>query len=115
MTEWATISGYYGNIYIRPNEDMKKGQTIQGHKHNFDHTSFVTDGAVHVKAKLADGRVVERDFGKGFPYRHFLVLAGVEHEITALEDGTNFYCIYSHRNSQGEITEYQTGWGLAYV
>jgi hypothetical protein len=114
MTEWATISGVHGNIFIRPNERMHKGQVIQGHKHNFDHTSFVTDGAVHVKAFLPDGTVLERDFGRGYQFRHFLVLAGVEHEITALEDDTNFYCIYAHRNAQGEVVEEQTGWHGAY-
>jgi quercetin dioxygenase-like cupin family protein len=110
MTEWIS-----GNIFIRPNQNMKKGDVIQGHKHNFDHTSFVTEGSVHVKAVTPDGRVIESDFGKDYKYRHFLVLADVEHEITALEDGTNFYCIYSHRTPQGEVSISQTGWREAYV
>jgi quercetin dioxygenase-like cupin family protein len=93
---------------------MMKGQVIKGHKHNFDHTSFVTDGSVHVHAVCPDGRVIDADFGRGHAYRHFLVLAGVEHEITALEDGTNFYCIYSHRTPQGEISQVQTGWMEGY-
>lgn len=110
MTEWVS-----GNIFIRSNEHMRKGAVIHGHKHNFDHTSFVTEGSVHVKGTLPDGRVIEADFGKDFPFRHFLVLANVEHEITALENGTSFYCIYSHRTPQGEVSIQQTGWPGSYV
>jgi quercetin dioxygenase-like cupin family protein len=110
MTEWVS-----GNIFIRPNRNMMKGDVIQGHKHNFDHTSFVVKGSVHVKAVTPDGRVIEGDFGEAYNTPHFLVLADVEHEITALEDGTSFYCIYSHRTPQGEVSLHQTGWYDAYV
>lgn len=109
MTEWIS-----GSIFIRPNEKMKKGDVIQGHTHNHDHTSFVVSGSVHVHAVCPDGRTIDDDFGRGCLFPHFLVLAGVEHEITALEDGTNFYCIYSHRNPQGEVSVQKTGWSEAY-
>lgn len=107
--EWVS-----GNIFIRPNAGMTKGSVIDGHAHNFDHTSFVVNGAVNVKATLLDGTKIEGNFGNGYPLRHFLVLAGVEHQITALEDGTDFYCIYSHREPQGAVVEHQTGWYEAY-
>ena len=107
--EWVS-----GNIFIRPNEMMKAGDTIAGHAHNFDHTSFVVNGAVNVKATTPDGRQIDGNFGNGFPFRHFLVLAGVEHAITALEDGTDFYCIYAHREPQGDIVQENTGWYEGY-
>ncbi len=110
MTEWVS-----GNIFIRPNQHMMKGDVIPGHTHNFDHTSFVTEGSVHVKGTLPDGRVIEGDFGRDYKARHFLVKADVKHEITALEDNTNFYCIYSHRHPQGDVSESYTGWHEAYV
>jgi hypothetical protein len=44
----------------------------------------------------------------------FLVKAEVEHEITAREDGTIYWCTYSHRTPQGEIVETYTGWREAY-
>lgn len=109
MVEWVS-----GNIFIRPNEHMRNGQVIHGHKHRFDHTTFVTEGSVHVKAVTPDGRTIEGKFGKDYHFRHFLVLADVEHEITALEDGTSFYCIYSHRTPQGEVVLGETGWREAY-
>lgn len=100
--EWAS-----GNIYIRPNVLPKTGDKINGHKHNFDHTSIVFTGSVHVRGVCPDGRVIEQDFHAP---SHFLVLKDVEHEITALEDGTTFWCVYSHRSPQGDVVQDHNGW-----
>jgi quercetin dioxygenase-like cupin family protein len=100
-----------GNIYIRKNGGMKAGQKVQGHTHNFDHTTIVFTGAAHVKAKTPDGRVIEQDFKAP---THFLVKAEVTHEITALEDGTEFWCVYSHRTPQGDVIQDHIGWTKAY-
>jgi quercetin dioxygenase-like cupin family protein len=102
MAEWAS-----GNIYIRDNPLAKAGDKVAGHKHNFDHTSYVVHGSVHVRAVLPDGRIIERDFYAG---QWFLVKKDVEHEITALEDRTLFHCIYSHRNPQGDVVQEHDGW-----
>lgn len=107
--EWIS-----GNIFIRPNLNLLKGQVIQGHRHNFDHTTIVFKGAVHIKATLPDGSVIERDFGEGFPLRHCLIKAEVVHEITALVDGTEFWCVYAHRDAQGNVTQEVTGLYEAY-
>lgn len=107
MTEWIS-----GNVFIRPNELAKAGDKCGGHKHNFDHTSIVFKGSVHVKGVLPNGSVIERDFKAP---SHFLVLKDVEHEITALEDGTVFWCVYSHRKPQGELSVEYTGWPEAYT
>lgn len=104
--EWIS-----GNIFIRPNTLEKAGSRVQGHKHHFDHTTIVYTGAVHVRAVTPEGVVIERDFHAP---AHFLVLAEVEHEITALEDGTTFWCVYSHRDPQARVTQVNTGWEEAY-
>lgn len=104
--EWVS-----GNILIRPNFFGKAGEVIQGHKHNFDHTSFVIKGSVRVRATTPDGRKLDKVFKAG---QHFLVLAEVDHEITALEDNTEFFCIYSHRTPQGDVVQEVTGWDEAY-
>ena len=100
-----------GNIMIRPMILEKAGSVVQGHKHTFDHTSIVFTGSVRVKAVLPNGRALEQDFSKA---SHFLVLAGVEHEITALEDGTIVWCVYSHRDPQGDVIQQHIGWSPAY-
>ena len=100
--EWIS-----GNVFIRPNTLEKTGDGVAGHAHNFDHTTIIFTGKVHVKAKLPDGTIREADFEAP---SHFLVRAGVEHEIKALEDNTVFWCVYSHRDPQGKIHQEYTGW-----
>lgn len=106
MIEWIS-----GNIFIRPNELPKKGDTIEGHKHDFDHTTIVYTGAVHVLAKYPDGSTREGDFAAP---AHFLVRKGIEHTITATEPNTVFWCVYSHRTPQGEVSHENTGWQGGY-
>ena len=100
--EWIS-----GNIFIRANVLPKKDDGVHGHKHNFDHTAIVFTGSVHVRGVCPDGRIIEQDFTAP---SHFLVLKNVEHEITALEDGTSFWCVYSHRNAQGDVVQENIGW-----
>jgi quercetin dioxygenase-like cupin family protein len=105
--EWIS-----GNIFIRSNTLAQVGDKVDGHKHNFDHTTIVFKGAVHVRAVLPSGEIKERDFSAG---SHFLVRKDVEHEITATEDNTIFWCVYSHTTAQGTISQEYDGWREAYV
>jgi hypothetical protein len=99
-----------GNVFIRKNKG-KVGDVVDGHTHNFDHTTIFHVGAFHVKAKLPNGTVIERDF---VAPSHCLIRSDVEHEITFTADG-EFWCVYSHRNAQGEVVQEDNGWGAAYV
>lgn len=105
--EWVS-----GNIFIRPNENMRKDDFVAGHKHNFDHTTIVFSGSLHVEATLPNGNTVSGTFTAP---SHFLVKKDVEHKITALEDNTTFWCVYSHRDAQGEVVQEKTGLYDAYV
>lgn len=106
--EWIS-----GNIFIRPMRGAKTGDLLaDGHRHNFDHTTIVFKGAVHVEALLPDGRVVTRDFAAP---SHFLVKAEVEHKITALADDSEAWCVYAHREPQGDVIQDYTGWEGAYM
>jgi quercetin dioxygenase-like cupin family protein len=106
--EWVS-----GNNFIRPNHMKKAGDVIHGHAHNFDHTSICMRGAVRV---VGNGReVVLRSPTSNDGQCHILIKAGVEHEITALEDDTVFWCVYAHRTPQGDIVQEYTGWSDAYV
>ena len=98
-----------GNIFVRRNR-MRKGEVIHGHAHAFDHVSYCTHGAVTVRA----GEQV-RTIRASDDRNYILIRAGVEHEITALEERTKFDCVYSHRTPQGEVVEEYTGWDQAYV
>lgn len=100
--EWVS-----GNIFIRPNALLAKGHVIHGHKHTFDHTTIVFTGSVHAKKIEEGGKTVEQDFKAP---AHFLIKAGVEHEITSLEDDTTYWCVFAHRDSQGDVVQKFEGW-----
>lgn len=105
--EWIS-----GNIFIRPMKFAKTGDKVDGHTHRFDHTTVVFKGAVRVRAKLPSGQMIERAFAAP---SHFLVKADVEHEITATEDNTEAWCVYAHRDAQGEVVQQYTGWDAGYT
>lgn len=105
-----------GNVFVRDSRSFgegfsKAGHVVHGHKHNFDHLTLCWGGRIHIKALLPEGRTVETTVEPG-DYR--LIKAGVEHEITALDDGARFLCIYAHREPQGDVVQHYTGWAEAY-
>ena len=106
-----TVERALGNIYVRPNTLLHAGDVTQGHTHNFDHVTVIFRGAVHVKATLPSGQIIEQDFAAG---DYFLIRADVTHEFTALMDDTLYICAYSHRTPQGEVVQDYTGWDEAY-
>lgn len=104
--EWVS-----GNVFIRSNPLAKAGDKVEGHTHNFDHTTIFFRGRFEVRATLPDGQMVVREFTAP---DHCLIRAEVTHEITALEDDSEFWCVYAHRDPQGRIHQAYTGWEEAY-
>lgn len=113
-TEWVS-----GNVFIRPMILAKAGDVVQGHAHNFDHTTIVFSGSVRIEAKTPDGREIDRVFKSPRPDwaggSHALIKAEVAHKITALEDNTIAWCVYAHRDPQGEVWQEYNGWQDAYT
>lgn len=120
-----------GNIFVREMRFTRAGDVVQGHVHNFDHTTYVAKGALRVEllrivkeavlnahnvevepAQYEVMRAVEKSASDGRNW--VLIKAGAVHRITALTDGALGHCIYSHRTAQGEIVEEFDGWGPAY-
>lgn len=123
---------------IRRMENLRAGQVIPTHYHDFGHTFYVPRGSARVEILRDDGSTQEQTdlsaaSGKNFVY----IDAFKTHRITALEDGTNGDCIFasrfpralSERRGQhpefdalliplmelanelfGDISEYDTGW-----
>lgn len=91
-----------GNLFIRKVHLHNKGDIVQGHTHNFDHNTIIFKGAVTVKR----GNTVE-DF---VAPAHLFIDKNIEHEFTALEDGVELWCVYSHRDPQGEVVQEHKGW-----
>lgn len=104
--EWIS-----GNIFIRANEG-NAGDRIDGHSHNFDHTTFVLKGRVRIKCTMPDGSILEQEC---VPPSHVLIPAQAMHEMTFLDDDSILYCVYSHRDPQGRVSVEYTGWREAYL
>lgn len=103
-----------GNIYIRKGTVPNAGEVVEGHAHNFDHVTLVRRGSFRIEQLDETGnvvRAVDRDAIEG----HVLIKAGVIHRLTALEDNSVYWCIYAHRNPQGEVLENYDGWTPAYT
>lgn len=113
MTDWVS-----GSIYIRAMGEggmgLKPGETVGGHKHQFDHTTICFCGNWHV-TKWEPGGAVAFDFEREGPF-FVLIEKDCLHEFTFLGGAPvgHAWCVYSHRSPQGEVSLEYTGWLPAY-
>ena len=110
-----------GNIAFRTGGPMAKGDIVQGHLHNYDHVTMVSHGSMLIEVMSGpamDGvtqSVIKSTVKSAKEARNFvLILAGVAHRFTALEDGTVYQCVYAHRDEEGNAVDFYTGWEAAY-
>jgi hypothetical protein len=90
--------GFFGNIWVRQNILEKTGDATQGHKHSFDHVSLLATGSVEVEIT-------------GYPPKQFkaptfiIIRKDFEHKFTALEDNSNWYCVFAMRDVDGNVMD----------
>ena len=119
MTEWIS-----GSIFIRSMIPFSPGQSVEGHTHNFDHTTILFNGMWRVRKErpIVDGDsqteawLVVADVEREGPC-HLLIEANARHKFTYLGPQNTIgkaWCIYSHRTPQGEVSLVNTGWNNAY-
>jgi hypothetical protein len=103
-----TVEGPMGNLYFRPMSGLQKGQVISGHKHNFDHVTFLWRGSVRLRAwsKPDQSDLVDRKYSA--PAR-ILIKKDCYHEFTSLEDQTFADCIYALRDFDNQVTDHWNG------
>lgn len=102
-----------GNIFIRPVKLAKAGEQVGGHTHNFDHTTIFLKGTVHIKVTDPScGCVTECD--RTAP-GYLLIKADRIHELTALTDDVEFWCVYAHRDANRDVVQVAEGRAEAYV
>lgn len=97
---------YCGPIGIRPIHLPKRFDIIEPHDHEFDHACLVLNGSVKATGTNKDGVTWEKDYKKGDMWN---VEAFSMHGITALEENTVIYCIFTHRSPDGKIVQEYTG------
>lgn len=85
----------------------KACEANQGHRHNYDHATFVHRGRVLITITDDDGKEVSsREYGAG---EFAEIKATLHHKIKALDDNTVYYCIFSHRDFDGLVTQRYVG------
>lgn len=90
--------GYFGNIWVRQNVLEFAGEEFDGHEHKFDHVTLLVSGKVSVQLEGSDP--------KEFTAPTFIVIRKEHsHKITALQDGTIYYCVFALRDLNGEVME----------
>lgn len=90
--------GYFGNIWVRQNVLELAGEFHEGHEHKFDHVTLLVSGKVSVQIGEAEP--------KEFTAPTFIVIRKQHnHKITAIADGTVYYCVFALRDIDGEVME----------
>lgn len=105
-----------GNIFIRQGVIELAGGIVDGHEHNFDHTTYIVRGSFLIQKLDEEGNVVSSVTKRATDgYNWVLIKAGVRHKLTSLEDNSVYHCIYSHRTPQGDVVQEYDGWMEATV
>ena len=92
MSEPKVKLGLVSNVWSKQMVFEKAGDVEQGHSHCFDHMTLLAYGKLSIKA---NGKSTE------FAAPNMIYIrAGVEHELTALQDGTVAYCIHAIRDGE---------------
>lgn len=89
-------TGFFGGLYVRRFGPVDEGYVHDGHRHAIDHGMRVNSGSVriHWRSEGKEGvRVVHAPAWQ-------LVLAKAYHQITALEDGTEWECVFSEAEAE---------------
>jgi hypothetical protein len=88
--------GYFGNIWVRQNNLLYAGNSIEGHEHYFDHVTLLARGKIKVE--------VAGQEPKEFTAPTFIVMRKeLSHKMTALEHNTIYYCVFALRDVNGEV------------
>jgi quercetin dioxygenase-like cupin family protein len=90
------------NIFIREVHLAKKGDSIPGHIHRYDHTMFFMKGKAKLRVIQPDGSETVTEIAAPVDV---LVEKQARHEITAVSDNVYFCCVFPHRDMQGNITD----------
>jgi quercetin dioxygenase-like cupin family protein len=82
------------NLWLRQMSFAKAGDANTGHVHNYDHVTLLAHGSVrvHVEGHTTDFKAPQMIY----------IVAGKEHFLEALEDGTIAYCVHALRNADSE-------------
>ena len=103
LAECIQELGFFGNVFVRAISFSAKGQILPGHKHNYDHATFVGQGRVEVTIYYPDGHVTKKYYVSP---SWFEVPAMARHQIKALTTPAVCFCVFAVRDQNGEVAEF---------
>lgn len=108
--------GTFGGIYTYQQGVKNKGERFDSHSHPFDHVTIIARGPVRIHWFYPDelwAQLEAKDKIKGRTKQGSMdltgpamapVLAGVFHELEALDDGGfDAFCIHATRDAEGVV------------
>lgn len=102
-----------GPVAVRPFSLAKTCHENQGHTHHYDHVTFVQAGSLKVFWRKP-GEAEEHESRPFKVGEFFVVKAEVAHRVKALEDGTRYACVFTHRDFDGAVVQEHNGHLEAY-
>lgn len=101
-----------GPVHPRRFHLAKTCHSSETHQHNYDHSTIVLRGRLLLITSDPDGTEVSRqEYGWG---EWFDMKAYQHHTLKALEDGTVYDCVFSHRDFDGQVSQRFVGNSEAY-
>ena len=94
--------GFFGNIYARHMTFPKTGDSLSGHSHEYDHVTLLSAGALQVKLWGVGGAEKITDYTAP---AFIEIQANRSHELTALSDRTEAWCIFAVRDLDGTVMQ----------
>lgn len=88
--------------------EVKQGQRVDGHSHNYDHIMLVQVGEVRVRGRRTDnGQPVGETYTQLLKAGNLplLIRKDWHHEIDALSDAV-YVCVFASRDAQGGIVDF---------
>lgn len=82
------------NLWLRQMVFKNKGDANEGHEHNYDHVTLLTNGSVRVN--------VEGNISEFKAPQIIYIKQGKSHFIEALEDNTIAFCVHALRDKDTE-------------
>lgn len=93
-----------GPVMLRVIKLKKKGDSIPGHTHNFDHATMFVLGTVRVVGY--DPKTNEKLFEKSVTAPDALnIPKNIRHELIAESDNCEAWCTFPHRDEEGKIVD----------
>lgn len=100
-----------GPVGIRRHLLERKCHENVGETHNYGHTTIIIRGRVMItyRQRQTDGTLIVTKTEEAAQGEAIFIAAELHHTLKALDDNTQYMCVFSHRDFDGLVTQSYTG------